>query len=154
MSHGQPSYSHVVTVSGTGKIVCWKDKAGKVVGCGDRVPPEYDNLIAKLMAHAGDRDQAIDRLRRESTRTARYVAALRIDPTGTDDDMDTNDPPEFGDLDAFVNYERNARRAFTRAQPNASSHLAQRFRRIVYDQDTLTRNPCSETVPIYRGDTQ
>jgi acetyl/propionyl-CoA carboxylase alpha subunit len=31
---------------------------------GDRVPPEYDNLIAKLMVHAGIRDAAIDRLRR------------------------------------------------------------------------------------------
>jgi len=24
-----------------GKIVCWKDAAGKVIGCGDKVPPEY-----------------------------------------------------------------------------------------------------------------
>ncbi len=31
---------------------------------GDRVPSEYDNLIAKLMVHAHDRDAAIDRLRR------------------------------------------------------------------------------------------
>ena len=31
---------------------------------GERVPPEYDNLIAKLMVHAADRDQAVDRLRR------------------------------------------------------------------------------------------
>jgi acetyl/propionyl-CoA carboxylase alpha subunit len=31
---------------------------------GDRVPPDYDNLIAKLMVHALDRDAAIDRLRR------------------------------------------------------------------------------------------
>ncbi len=31
---------------------------------GDRVPPEYDNLIAKLMVHATDRPAAIDRLRR------------------------------------------------------------------------------------------
>jgi hypothetical protein len=23
------------------KIVCWKDAAGKVIGCGDKVPPEY-----------------------------------------------------------------------------------------------------------------
>jgi hypothetical protein len=31
------------------KIVCWKDKAGKVVGCGDTVPPEYqDNSIKEL----------------------------------------------------------------------------------------------------------
>ena len=31
---------------------------------GERVPPEYDNLIAKVMVHAGDRPAAIDRLRR------------------------------------------------------------------------------------------
>ena len=34
------------------------------IEAGDRVPPEYDNLIAKLMVHAGDRDAAIDRLAR------------------------------------------------------------------------------------------
>jgi hypothetical protein len=32
-----------------GTISCWKDKAGKVVGCGDTVPPEYqDNSIKEL----------------------------------------------------------------------------------------------------------
>ena len=31
---------------------------------GDRVPPEYDNLIAKIMVHAGDRAAAVRRLRR------------------------------------------------------------------------------------------
>ena len=31
---------------------------------GDRVPPDYDNLVAKIMVHAGDRPAAIDRLRR------------------------------------------------------------------------------------------
>lgn len=31
------------------KIVCWKDKAGKTVGCGDTVPPEYqDNETREL----------------------------------------------------------------------------------------------------------
>ena len=34
------------------------------IEAGDRVPAEYDNLIAKLMVHAPDRDAAIDRLRR------------------------------------------------------------------------------------------
>lgn len=30
-------------------LVCWKDKAGKTVGCGDKVPPEYqDNANATL----------------------------------------------------------------------------------------------------------
>jgi chromosome segregation ATPase len=35
--------------AGAGKIVCWKDKSGKVVGCGDKVPPEYqDNAVDEL----------------------------------------------------------------------------------------------------------
>jgi hypothetical protein len=34
---------------GAGKIVCWKDKSGKTVGCGDKVPPEYqDNATREL----------------------------------------------------------------------------------------------------------
>ena len=36
---------------------------------GDRVPPEYDNLIAKLMVHAAGRDAAIDALRRSLDET-------------------------------------------------------------------------------------
>ncbi len=34
------------------------------IEAGDIVPAEYDNLIAKVMVHAPDRDAAIDRLRR------------------------------------------------------------------------------------------
>jgi chromosome segregation ATPase len=35
--------------SSGGKIVCWKDKAGKTIGCGDKVPPEYqDNATREL----------------------------------------------------------------------------------------------------------
>ena len=34
------------------------------VGAGDRVPPDYDNLIAKVMVHASDREAAIRRLAR------------------------------------------------------------------------------------------
>ena len=34
------------------------------IEAGDRVPADYDNLIAKLMVHAHDREAAIDRLRR------------------------------------------------------------------------------------------
>jgi acetyl/propionyl-CoA carboxylase alpha subunit len=53
-----------------GRIGRWVMPAGpgvrvdSGVGAGDRVPPEYDNLVAKLMVHAADRDAAIDRLRR------------------------------------------------------------------------------------------
>ncbi len=34
------------------------------IGEGDRVRPEYDNLIAKIMVHAGDRSATVRRLRR------------------------------------------------------------------------------------------
>jgi len=39
-----------------GKIVCWKDAAGKVVGCGDKVPAEYlGNATKELDKHGNVR---------------------------------------------------------------------------------------------------
>lgn len=35
------------------KIICWKDKAGKVIGCGDRVPPEYQDNESKRLDSRG-----------------------------------------------------------------------------------------------------
>lgn len=55
---------------GPGRIRRWAMPSGPgvrvdtAVEAGDRIPPEYDNLIAKIMVHAGDRDAAIGRLRR------------------------------------------------------------------------------------------
>ncbi len=53
-----------------GRITRWKMPAGPgvrvdtAVEAGDRVPAEYDPLIAKLIVHAEDRPSAIERLRR------------------------------------------------------------------------------------------
>jgi acetyl/propionyl-CoA carboxylase alpha subunit len=53
-----------------GRVTRWRMPAGPGVrvdsgiDSGDRVPPDYDNLIAKIMVHARSRDEAIDRLRR------------------------------------------------------------------------------------------
>ena len=55
---------------GPGPIDRWEMPAGPgvrvdtAVGPGDRVPAEYDNLIAKLMVHAEDRDAALGGLAR------------------------------------------------------------------------------------------
>ena len=34
-------------------IVCWKDKAGKTVGCGDKVPPEYQDNATREITRRG-----------------------------------------------------------------------------------------------------
>jgi acetyl/propionyl-CoA carboxylase alpha subunit len=53
-----------------GRVTRWVLPAGPGVRVdtgiepGDRIPPEYDNLIAKLMVHAGDRPAALRRLAR------------------------------------------------------------------------------------------
>ena len=36
-----------------GKIVCWKDKSGKVIGCGDKVPPEFQSNATKELDKRG-----------------------------------------------------------------------------------------------------
>lgn len=41
------------TALAQGKIVCWKDKSGKVVGCGDKVPPEYQSSATKELDSRG-----------------------------------------------------------------------------------------------------
>ncbi len=35
------------------KIVCWKDKSGKIVGCGDRIPPEFQQYESKTLDKRG-----------------------------------------------------------------------------------------------------
>jgi acetyl-CoA/propionyl-CoA carboxylase biotin carboxyl carrier protein len=53
-----------------GRVTRWVMPAGPGVRidtgieAGDRIPAEYDNLIAKILVHAGDREAAVARLRR------------------------------------------------------------------------------------------
>ncbi len=35
------------------KIICWKDASGKVIGCGDRVPPEFQKNESKRLDERG-----------------------------------------------------------------------------------------------------
>lgn len=51
------------------KIVCWKDKAGKVIGCGDRVPPEFQSNESKTLDNRG--------ITRETTVSAGEAARLK-----------------------------------------------------------------------------
>jgi hypothetical protein len=47
------SFQAQAQTTGGGKIVCWKDKAGKTVGCGDKVPPEYQDNATKELNKRG-----------------------------------------------------------------------------------------------------
>ncbi len=51
------------------KIICWKDKAGKVIGCGDRVPPEYQDNESKRLDSRG--------ITRETNVSAEEAARMR-----------------------------------------------------------------------------
>lgn len=62
------------------KIVCWKDKTGKVVGCGDRVPPEFQQSETKRLDSQGiTREQKVSaqeaaRLKEEAAKKAALKA--------------------------------------------------------------------------------
>ena len=50
--------SNAAEMQSTGKIICWSDKNGKVVGCGDKVPAEYqDNATRELNKRGVDIQQ-------------------------------------------------------------------------------------------------
>lgn len=51
------------------KIICWKDKTGKVVGCGDRVPPEFQKNESKTLDNRG--------ITRQTTVSAEEAARLK-----------------------------------------------------------------------------
>ena len=51
------------------KIICWKDKAGKIVGCGDRVPPEFQQNESKTLSSRG--------ITVETTASAQEAALLK-----------------------------------------------------------------------------
>jgi len=51
------------------KIVCWKDKSGKVVGCGDRIPPEFQKNESKTLDSRG--------ITRQTTVSAEEAARLK-----------------------------------------------------------------------------
>lgn len=55
---------------GGSKIVCWKDKAGKVVGCGDMVPPEYQDAATQELDRTGVRRKATGTAEEEARRAA------------------------------------------------------------------------------------
>jgi acetyl-CoA carboxylase biotin carboxylase subunit len=94
-----------------GRVGRWRMPAGpgvridSAIEAGDRIPPEYDNLIAKLMVHATDRPSAIDRLRRAIDEveiggiqtTLPFHRGVAADPAFAAGDLSTSWVPEHWD---------------------------------------------------------
>jgi hypothetical protein len=56
------------------KIICWKDKSGKTVGCGDKVPPEFEDSATRELDKRGvtrkTTETAEERTKREAKERA------------------------------------------------------------------------------------
>ena len=58
-----------------GGMVCWKDKAGKTVGCGDKVPPEYQDNANAVLNQRGVTVKETDAALTPEQRAAQKAAA-------------------------------------------------------------------------------
>jgi hypothetical protein len=60
------------------KIVCWKDKSGKTVGCGDKVPPEYQDNASKELDRRGVTRKTNESAEEQAKRLAREKEADKV----------------------------------------------------------------------------
>ena len=62
---------------GGGKIICWKDKSGKVVGCGDKVPPEFEDAATKELDRRGVTRKTTETAEEQARRAAQDEAMAK-----------------------------------------------------------------------------
>jgi hypothetical protein len=63
--------------SKSGRIVCWKDASGKVIGCGDRVPPEFEGAATKELDRRGITRKTTETAEEEARRAAQQEALAK-----------------------------------------------------------------------------
>lgn len=62
---------------GSSTIICWKDQSGKVIGCGDRVPPEYEGSATKELDRRGVTRRTTDTAEEQARRAAQDAALAK-----------------------------------------------------------------------------
>jgi len=67
-----------VLAQSKGKIICWKDKSGKVVGCGDKVPPEFEDAATKELDRRGVTRATTETAEERAKRAAQEEAAAKM----------------------------------------------------------------------------
>ena len=65
-------------VASAQKIVCWKDKNGKVIGCGDKVPPEFQTSATKELDARGVTRRTTESADEASQRRQREQDAAKV----------------------------------------------------------------------------
>jgi chromosome segregation ATPase len=60
------------------RIVCWKNQAGKVIGCGDKVPPEFEASATKELDARGVTRRTTESVAESAQRRAREEEAARL----------------------------------------------------------------------------
>lgn len=117
------------------KIVCWKDQTGKVVGCGDTVPPEFQNRgtreldsqgitrktteSAEEAARRRERERELAKLKGEEDRRGidqkRQDAAL-LDTYSNEKELDAKRDRDLGALDLQLEQLTSALKSTTQRQ--------------------------------------
>ena len=62
---------------GSSKIICWKDKSGKVIGCGDKVPPEFEDSATKELDRRGVTRKTTETAEEQAKRAAQDEALAK-----------------------------------------------------------------------------
>jgi hypothetical protein len=62
---------------GASRIICWTDASGKVVGCGDKVPPEYEGAATRELDRRGVTRKTTDTAEVEAKRAAEKAAMAK-----------------------------------------------------------------------------
>ncbi|MGH8632795.1 MAG: hypothetical protein ACRET7_01540 [Burkholderiales bacterium] len=62
---------------GSAKIICWKDKSGKVAGCGDKVPPEFEDAATKELDRRGVTRKTTETAEEQAKRAAQDEAMAK-----------------------------------------------------------------------------
>ena len=126
-----------------GKIVCWKDKAGKVVGCGDRIPPEYQDAASQELDRRGITRKTTETADEEARRKAQEEELAKqkaeekkklaeqkrrdmalVNTYATEHEIDQRRDREVQEVDRLLGQFRGLHKAATARYGDASSRLA------------------------------
>jgi hypothetical protein len=70
-------YTQAALAQSKGRIICWKDQSGKVIGCGDKVPPEYQDSATKELDRRGVTRKTTETAEEEARRKAQEAAKVQ-----------------------------------------------------------------------------